>query len=199
MAMAGSIAPLCRYKHDRQGNWLDKDDAQSGFQRSNTEVWEGRGQLSDITHLDGKGMQCVDCHFEQDSHGNGSLYSEPRAAVEIDCIDCHGGVKARASLKTSNSAAPAGGTDLATLRTPFGTRRFEWVNGELVQRSMWFMAGVYPRCDHCRPVRPSTTKSGWPRPCSTTALLWWILQIWQTKGLEVVKMSCYTCHTPLDD
>ncbi len=66
-------------------------------------------QLSDI-HLD-KGMHCVDCHFEQDSHGNGSLYGEPRAAVEIDCVDCHGSVAiARHSedveLRGARRAAP---------------------------------------------------------------------------------------------
>ena len=33
--------------------------------------------LKDI-HLE-RGMQCVDCHFKQDNHGNGKLYSEPRA------------------------------------------------------------------------------------------------------------------------
>jgi len=31
-------------------------------------------------------MQCVDCHFRQDAHGNGILYNEPRAAIEIGCI-----------------------------------------------------------------------------------------------------------------
>ncbi len=44
--------------------------------------------LADI-HLE-KGMHCVDCHFEQDDHGNGKLYGEPRAAIELDCTDCHG-------------------------------------------------------------------------------------------------------------
>ena len=38
--------------------------------------------LKDI-HLE-RGMQCVDCHFKQDNHGNGNLYGEPRNAVEID-------------------------------------------------------------------------------------------------------------------
>ena len=28
-------------------------------------------------------MHCVDCHFKQDSHGNGKLYGEPRNAIEI--------------------------------------------------------------------------------------------------------------------
>jgi hypothetical protein len=46
--------------------------------------------LKDI-HLE-KGMHCVDCHFSQDSHGNGVLYNEPRAAVEITCTDCHGSI-----------------------------------------------------------------------------------------------------------
>ncbi len=40
-------------------------------------------------HLE-KGMHCVDCHFAQDAHGNGKLYGEARAAIEIHCIDCHG-------------------------------------------------------------------------------------------------------------
>ena len=44
--------------------------------------------LMDI-HLE-KGMHCVDCHFMQDDHGNTKLYSEVRAAIEIQCIDCHG-------------------------------------------------------------------------------------------------------------
>lgn len=59
--------------------------------------------LKDI-HLE-KGMHCVDCHFRQDAHGDGNLYNEPRAAIEIGCIDCHGTVTDRASLITSGPAA----------------------------------------------------------------------------------------------
>jgi hypothetical protein len=59
--------------------------------------------LKDI-HLE-KGMHCVDCHFRQDAHGNGVLYNEPRAAVEIDCIDCHGTIKEPAKLTASGPAA----------------------------------------------------------------------------------------------
>ena len=44
--------------------------------------------LLDI-HLE-KGMHCVDCHFVQDVHGNNRLQQEVRAAIEIQCIDCHG-------------------------------------------------------------------------------------------------------------
>ena len=32
-------------------------------------------------HLE-KGMHCVDCHFQQDNHGNTMLYNEVRAACE---------------------------------------------------------------------------------------------------------------------
>ena len=67
--------------------------------------------LKDI-HLE-KGMHCVDCHFRQDAHGNGVLYNEPRAAIEIDCIDCHGTVKEPAKLTASGPAAGFNLTDPA--------------------------------------------------------------------------------------
>ena len=91
-------------------------------------------QLRDI-HLE-KGMHCTDCHFRQDNHGDGNLYGETRNAVEIDCVDCHGAISHKATLRTSAAAAPAGGTDIALLRTPWGQRRFYWQEGKLYQRSM---------------------------------------------------------------
>ena len=66
--------------------------------------------LKDI-HLE-KGMHCVDCHFEQDSHGNGKLYGEPRDAVEIDCVDCHGTIDAARHARHQRPGLAAGGTDL---------------------------------------------------------------------------------------
>ena len=87
------------------------------------------------TFISKKGMQCIDCHFEQDSHGTGKLYGEPRAAIELDCTDCHGTIAQRATLRTSGPAAPVGGTPLEALRTPWGQRRFEWRDGKLYQRS----------------------------------------------------------------
>src|SRR4029453_3287738 len=88
--------------------------------------------LKDI-HLE-KGMHCVDCHFEQDSHGDGRLYGEPRAAVEIDCVDCHGTIDAPATLVTSGPASR--GADLSSLSTPFGQPRFTSRRGPGTQRSM---------------------------------------------------------------
>ena len=182
------------YKHDRQGNWLDAAGAKVDFK--DPEKFQKAVQLSDI-HLD-KGMQCGDCHFEQDSHGNGSLYGEPRAAVEIDCIDCHGGVRKRATLKTSNSAAPSGGTDLAALRTPFGTRRFEWVNGELVQRSMadpdrqWKVSQVR---DSITPgSRNYNEKARLAKTIQRDGATWGESDSNNLAHTDE-KMSCYTCHT----
>src|SRR2546422_10257101 len=80
-------------------------------------------------------MQCIDCHFAQDNHGNGKLYGETRNAVEIDCVDCHGAIDKRPTLITSGPAAPEGGTALAALRTPFRDRRFEWGGDPPYQRT----------------------------------------------------------------
>ena len=120
------------YAHDRKGNWLDQDGKQIAFE--DPDRFGKAVHLADI-HLE-NGMQCNDCHFAQDNHGNGKIYAEPRAAVEIDCTDCHGTSSARASLLTSGPAAPPGGRSLEILRTPWGLRRFEWSGDKLIQRSM---------------------------------------------------------------
>jgi hypothetical protein len=121
------------FNHDRKGNWLDKDGKRIAF--DDPDRFGKAVHLADI-HLD-KGMQCNDCHFAQDNHGNGKIYGEPRAAVEIDCIDCHGTIRNKATLITSGPAAPEGGRHLDALRTPWGLRRFDWrADGVLIQRSM---------------------------------------------------------------
>ena len=127
------------FSHDRKGNWLDKEGKQIAF--DDPDRFGKAVHLADI-HLE-KGMQCNDCHFEQDSHGNGKIYGEPRAAVEIDCIDCHGTIRKKATLLTSGSAAPEPvvpggerGRHLDGLRTPWGLRRFDWRGDKLIQRSM---------------------------------------------------------------
>lgn len=87
------------------------------------------------------GLQCADCHFAQDSHGNGYIYGEVANAVEIGCKDCHGTADAYPTLLTSNVAARPNGTNLALLRNDDGRRRFEWYydssgNRVLIQRSI---------------------------------------------------------------
>jgi hypothetical protein len=127
------------FNHDRKGNWLDKDGKPIAFE--DPERFGKAVHLADI-HVE-KGMQCNDCHFAQDNHGNGKIYGEPRAAVEIDCVDCHGTIRKKATLVTSGPAAPESqqpgeprGRHLDALRTPWGLRRFEWRGDKVYQRSM---------------------------------------------------------------
>jgi hypothetical protein len=89
------------FKRDRKGNLLD---AQGNIiSPDDSQKFSKAVHLNDI-HLE-RGMHCVDCHFRQDSHGDGNLYNEPRAAIEIACEDCHGTIKQRATLFTSGPAA----------------------------------------------------------------------------------------------
>jgi hypothetical protein len=92
------------FKRDREGNLLDAKN--SIVSPNDPDRFKKAVHLNDI-HLE-KGMQCVDCHFRQDAHGNGILYNEPRAAIEIGCIDCHGTIRDRATLVTSGFAAGFG-------------------------------------------------------------------------------------------
>ena len=114
------------FKQDRKGNRLDRDDniiAHRDFKRA--------VHLKDI-HLE-KGMQCVDCHFETDVHGNGLLYGEARNATTITCVDCHGTISARPTLITTGKAGQTDPkdrskitpVDLAKSSTPWSPR-FEW-------------------------------------------------------------------------
>jgi hypothetical protein len=89
------------FKRDRGGNLLDTKNAI--VSPDDPDRFKKAVHLNDI-HLE-KGMHCVDCHFRQDAHGNGILYNEPRAAVEIGCIDCHGTIRHQATLVTSGFAA----------------------------------------------------------------------------------------------
>ena len=90
------------FKRDRKGNLLDASG--NLVSANDPEKFKKAVHLNDI-HLE-KGMHCIDCHFEQDSHGNGNLYNEPRAAIEIACEDCHGSISRKATLLTSGPAAP---------------------------------------------------------------------------------------------
>ncbi|MEO6718613.1 MAG: multiheme c-type cytochrome, partial [Novosphingobium sp.] len=140
------------FKRDREGNLLDADG--KVVSSDDPEKWRKSGEgkfvqpgvnpgktvhLMDI-HAE-KGMQCADCHFAQDSHGNGLIYGEVANAVEIGCKDCHGTADAYPTLRTSGPAARPQGSNLELLRNPDGQRRFEWIDDgggrrKLVQRSI---------------------------------------------------------------
>jgi hypothetical protein len=124
------------FKKDKEGKLLTLDD--EVIPHDDPEKFKKAVHLKDV-HL-ARGMQCVDCHFTTDVHGNGLLYAEPRAATAIECIDCHGTIDQRPTLKTSG----AGGrlvdgqvlpNDLSEGSTPFGPR-FRWEGKKLYQQSM---------------------------------------------------------------
>ena len=119
------------FKRDRKGTLLDKDN--KPVSDTDPKKFEKSVHLTSI-HLD-LGMHCVDCHFSQDGHGNGHIYGEVAAAIEIDCADCHGTSDKYPTLFTSGPAASPGGRDLKLLRTQDGRARFEWREGKLYQRS----------------------------------------------------------------
>jgi hypothetical protein len=106
------------FKRDRAGNMLDGYGKQiktvTPKKLADAVAFSGDGayksgqpvHLKDI-HLE-RGMHCADCHFRADNHGTGILYNEPRAAIEINCTDCHGTIRERAKLLTTGPAAGQG-------------------------------------------------------------------------------------------
>ncbi len=142
------------FRQDRHGNFLDHDgnviphvgnaELQEAMRFQKLPPAERKYEpgvpvhLMDI-HLE-KGMHCVDCHFVQDVHGNGRIQDEVRAGCEIQCIDCHGTVSQRATLRTTGPASytssQEGGRDLEALRTPSGKRRFERRGDKVFQNPM---------------------------------------------------------------
>jgi hypothetical protein len=183
------------YKRDRKGDLLDASS--NMISNDDPEKFKKAVHLKDI-HLE-KGMHCVDCHFQQDNHGNGNLYGETRNAVEVDCIDCHGSTQGRAALKTSGPAAPAGGTDLRLLRTPFGDSRFYWQNEHLYQRSMlerekqWEVVQVL---DSITPGNPKyNEKSRLAKTIQKDGKTWGSGTDESSLAHSNQRMTCYACHS----
>jgi hypothetical protein len=105
------------FNKNRKGEWLDTHG--KTIAPDDPDKFKKAVHLKDI-HLE-RGMHCTDCHFKQDTHGDGNLYNEPRAAVEIGCIDCHGSIQQKANLFTSSFAAeefdPKNADDAKTIET----------------------------------------------------------------------------------
>jgi len=165
--------------------------------------------LMDI-HLE-KGMHCIDCHFVQDVHGNNRIQDEVRAGCEIQCIDCHGTVSKRATLRTSGVASytssPEGGRNLEAMRTPSGKRRFEARKATRSSRIRWWRttsAGKSFRrpTRWTRPTGTSITTPSRPSPrrCVFEAngkLAWGDLPKEGEKKCAHANenMSCIACHS----
>jgi len=184
------------YKRDRKGTLLDAqgkpvaDDDPKKFEKA--------VHLTSI-HLD-LGMHCVDCHFAQDAHGNGHLYGEVAAAIEIDCTDCHGTADKYPALRTSGPAARPGGLDMTLLRTQDGRRRFEWRKGKLYQRS-----ALDPEREWEMTLVKDTVTPGNPKYNAKAARAKLMHSgeegragKWGAGGGDYAhsndKMACYTCH-----
>jgi hypothetical protein len=124
------------FKKDRHGDLLD----QSGkiIAPDDPEKFGKAVHLKDI-HL-AHGMQCVDCHFMTDDHGNGLIYGEPRNATTIRCVDCHGTIDKRPTLITSGNSGTLDKNgkvqpvDLNNSATAWGPR-FIWKGTDLYQQS----------------------------------------------------------------
>ena len=184
------------YARDRQGQLLDSEG--KPVAADDPKKFGKAVHLKDI-HLE-KGMQCVDCHFEQDAHGNGMLYAEPRAAVELDCTDCHGTISQRAKLATSGPAAPIDGTHLDALRTPWGERRFVWREGKLYQRSMMDAHLGWEVVQTLDSITPGNAhyseKSRWAKTVRRDGATWDdVPQDESQLAHSNSSMTCYACHT----
>ena len=187
------------FKRDRKGTLVDAknqpvaDDDPQKFKKA--------VHLKSV-HLD-VGMHCVDCHFSQDMHGNGHIYGEVAAAIEVDCKDCHGSASKYPNLSTSGPAAKPGGTDMALLRTSDGRKRFEWREGKLYQRSAvepgleWEMSLVK---DSVTPGNPKyNDKAARAKLMHAGASgqdgKWGVGATTEGYAHSDDKMQCHSCHT----
>ena len=185
------------FKRDRKGNLLDAEG--NVVADDDPDKFDKAVHMSSI-HVD-VGMHCVDCHYDQDNHGNGHIQGEVALAVEVDCKDCHGTADAYPNLYTSGPAALEGGKDLSTLRTPDGRLRFEWRSGKLYQRSMldpeleWELSLVKDSVDPQHAGYNAKAARAKLMSDDTDSLAWGADVAPENRAHQYEEMECYTCHT----
>ncbi|WP_085219528.1 hypothetical protein [Allosphingosinicella indica] len=217
------------FKRDREGNLLDADGNMATYGTEGARIVdpndpdkfrkEGEGlfvpagvnpgksvHMMDI-HAE-KGLQCADCHFAQDSHGNGFIYGEVANAIEIGCKDCHGTATAYPNLLTSGPAAPPKGNNLALLRNEDGRRRFEWVEKDdgtraLIQRSIvdpdleWEVSLVKDSVDRGSPhfnMKSARAKLMSKTGADTGKFEFGTGVAKENLAHDPDEMACFTCH-----
>ena len=193
------------FKKDRHGDLLDADD--KIIAPDDPDKFAKAVHMKDI-HLE-KGMQCVDCHFMSDVHGNGMLYGEPRNAEAIECIDCHGTISDRPNLMTSGK----GGTmdkdgqvvpvNLADSATAWGPR-FYWKGSQLFQRSAMspdITWEIPQTVDVINPASPFyNAKARYAKTLYTDGKTWGALPTTADQrkvklAHDNSKMDCQICHS----
>jgi hypothetical protein len=177
--------------------------------------------LKDI-HLE-KGMQCVDCHFAQDAHGDGNLYGETRNPVMVECQDCHGDVDKEAKILTylkdtrasnaddlvigaftGNSAPKNPTADQIAQRKTFLKNRFEEDGGKLWQKSAldpqkgWYVS----QTAKLNPNGTASEKAGaYAHTIRRDNKTWGTPPAMDEKNEDLklahssTNMSCYACHS----
>ncbi len=148
----------------------------------------GSTRLEDI-HLQ-KGMHCVDCHFYQDLHGDGNLYTNNWDAVEIECEDCHG-FKQKRSFEVNPgkllTSGASGGNDLMQARDGTGRPFFELRKGSDGTQQLWqrsrVTSGQEWQVTQVADVNVATA-AGDPHSDQHIA----------TGPRDVGKLECYSCH-----
>jgi hypothetical protein len=199
------------FKKDKQGTLLDLED--KPISHDDPQKFAKAIHLKDA-HL-AKGMQCADCHFGSDVHGNGLLYGEPRAATAIECIDCHGTITQRPTLMTSGSggvfSSKTGKVEpmnLAEGNTPWGPRFF-WQGKKLFQRSVMspdIIWEVPQTMDTLDPASPQyNAKSAYAKTLRRDGQTWGDVPGAGSVSRRAVcaeelahddsRTSCYVCHT----
>jgi hypothetical protein len=207
------------YKRDREGNLLDADgkivspnDPEKFRKAGMPEFVEPGVQKGKAVHMMDihaeKGMQCADCHFSQDSHGNGFIHGEVANAIEIGCKDCHGTARDYPNLFTSGPAAPPKGTNLSLLRNADGRRRFEWSQSAdgrrvLVQRSIvdpsleWEVSLVKDSVDRAHPnfnMKSARSKLMAKAGAETGKFDFGPGVTDENLAHKPDEMACFTCH-----
>jgi len=208
------------FKKDREGNLLTLDGEK--ISHDDKDKFKKAVHMKDI-HL-ALGMQCVDCHFLNDVHGNGLLYVEPRAATAITCIDCHGTATARPTLVTSGTGGELKDRkvtpiNLSESNTPFGPR-FRWsadgkklfqqsaMEKDLVWEIPQTLDTLTPGSDHYNPMSAyaKTLKrdgQNWgsipPDPKSHPTELAHSNQDMDCQTCHTAwATSCFGCHIPME-
>jgi len=185
-------------KRDRKGNMLDEEG--KIVANNDPEKFQKAVHMSSI-HVD-IGMQCVDCHFQQDGHSNGHIVGEVAAGVEIMCQDCHGTVDAYPTLRTSGPMASQAGRNLELIRNSDGKRRFEWLAPDrLVQRSAlvpgleWEMSLVKDTSFEGSPSYSAKADRAHSMSRNTSTLEFGAQVAKEDRAHGEDTMLCYTCHT----